>query len=162
MVKTSLMLLFLLWVPTTWAYFTVPGQGHLTLLDGTKQSLQFGFSFKQQNGAEVFQAGIQVVEVAELPSKYTLALVLHQDEQIWVTDWSNKPLQGFDWSVGKHSFKLSKNTDPKYQDKARGGYVLMFDNTPYFFHKNMAQIKFHFDKDGVSEVRIEGMFTPGR
>lgn len=162
MVKTSLMLLFLLWVPGTWAYFTVPGQGQLVLLDGTKQSLQFGFSFRQQNGTEVFQAGIQEVEVAELPDKYTLALVLHQDEQIWVTDWINKPLQGFEWTLGKHSFKLRKNTDPKYKDKARGGYVLMFDDTPYFFHKNMAQIKFYFNKDGVSEIRIEGMFTPGR
>lgn len=162
MVKTSLIVLLLLWVPRLWAYFDVPGQGQLTLLDGTKQSLQFGFSFKQQNGTEVFKAGIQEVEVAELPSKYTLALVLHQDEQIWVTDWSNKPLQGFEWSLGKHSFKLGKNTNPKFKDKARGGYVLMFDNTPYFFHKNMAQIKFHFNKDGVSEVRIEGMFTPGR
>ncbi|MBP8226609.1 MAG: hypothetical protein KAX67_01125, partial [Pararheinheimera sp.] len=93
---------------------------------------------------------------------YTLALVLHQEEQIWVTDWLNQPLQGFEWTLGKHSFKLTKNTDPKYKEKARGGYVLMFDNTAYFFHKNMAQIKFYFTKDGVSEVRIEGMYTPGR
>ena len=162
MVKTSLMLLFLLWGSTAWGYFTVQGQGQLVLLDGTKQSLQFGFSFIQKNGTEVFQAGIQEVEVAELPDKYTLALVLHQDEQIWVTDWVNKPLLSFEWSLGKHNFKLSKNTDPKYEGKARGGYVLMFDNTPYFFHKNMAQIKFHFNKDGISEIRIEGMFTPSR
>ena len=162
MFKTGLMLFSLLWVPMSWAYFTLPGQGQLVLLDGSKQSLQFGFSFTQKNGTEVFQAGIQEVEVAELPDKYTLALVLHQNEQIWVTDWINKPLQGFEWSLGKHSFKLRKNTDPKYADKARGGYVLLFDNTPYFFHKNMAQIKFHFTKDGVSEIRIEGMFTPGR
>lgn len=162
MVKTSLMLLFLLWGQTAWAYFTVPGQGQLILFDGSLQSLKFGFGFSQKNGTEVFVAGIQEVEVAELPDKYTLALVLHQDEQIWVTDWINQPLQGFDWSLGKHSFKLTKNTDPKYKEKARGGYVLMFDNTPYFFHKNMAQIKFYFNKDGVSEVRIEGMFTPGR
>ena len=111
----------------------------------TEQSLQFGFAFTQKNGTQIFQAGIQEVEVAELPDKYTLALVLHQDEQIWVTDWINKPLQGFEWTLGKHSFKLSKNTDPKYKDKARGGYVLMFDDTPYFFHKNMAQIKFGTD-----------------
>lgn len=162
MVKTSLILIFFLWIPAAWAYFTVPGQGQMMLLDGTEQPLQFGFAFAQKNGAHIFQAGIQEVEVAELPEKYTLALVLHQDEQIWVTDWINKPLQGFDWSLGTHHFKLSKNTDPKYADKARGGYVLMYNDTPYFFHKNMAQIKFHFNKDGVSEVRIEGMFTPGR
>ncbi|RVT45836.1 hypothetical protein EMM73_11515 [Rheinheimera sediminis] len=162
MVKSSLMLLLLLCAPTAWAYFTVPGQGQLTFLDGSKQSLQFGFAYKQQNGTEVFQAGIQTLEVAELPSKYTLALVLHKDEQIWVTDWSDKPLQAFEWILGQYSFKLSKNSDAKYRDKARAGYVLMFNNTPYFFHKNMAQIKFHFNKDGISEVRIEGMFTPGR
>ncbi len=79
----------------------------LVLLDGSKQSLQFGFAFTQKNGTEVFQAGVQEVEVAELPDKYTLALVLHQEEQIWVTDWINQPLQGFEWTLGKHSFKLT-------------------------------------------------------
>lgn len=155
------MLLCLGWASSAWAYFTVPGKGQLVLLDGTKQSLQFGFAFTQKNGTEIFQAGIQEVEVAELPEKYTLALVLHKDEQIWVTDWVNKPVQSFEWSLGKHSFILSKNSDPRYAEKARGGYVLLFDGTPYFFHKNMAQIKFHFNKEGISEVRIEGMFTPG-
>ncbi len=162
MVKSGLSLILLLWAPVSWAYFTLPGHGQLVLLDGSKQSLQFGFAFTQKNGTEVFQAGVQEVEVAELPDKYTLALVLHQEEQIWVTDWLNQPLQGFEWTLGKHSFKLTKNTDPKYKEKARGGYMLMFDNTAYFFHKNMAQIKFYFTKDGVSEVRIEGMYTPGR
>jgi hypothetical protein len=162
MIKTSLLLLLSLWLPSAWAYFTVPGQGQLFLLDGSVQSLQFGFAFNQKNGAEVFQAGIQEMEVAELPEKYTLALVLHQDTQIWVTDWINKPLQGFEWTLGRHTFVLSKNTEPKYADRARGGYVLMFNKTPYFFHKNMAQIKFHFTKEGVAEVFIEGMFTPGR
>lgn len=55
MVKTSLMLLFLLWVPATWAYFTVPGQGQLTLLDGTKQSLQFGFPLNSKMVLKYFR-----------------------------------------------------------------------------------------------------------
>ncbi len=60
MVKTGLMLLFLLWVPSTWAYFTVPGQGQLMLLDGTKQSLQFGFSFLHKKMAlKYFRLGFR-------------------------------------------------------------------------------------------------------
>ncbi len=128
---------------------------------GPDKACNLVFLLPKKTALDVFQAGIQEVEVAELPDKYTLALVLHQDEQIWVTDWINQPLQGFEWTLGKHSFKLNKNRS-KIPGQSRGGYVLMFDKTPYFFHKNMAQIKFHFHKEGVSEVRIEGMFTPGR
>jgi hypothetical protein len=134
----------------------------LILFDGTKQSLNFGFAYNQINSVEVFQAGVQQITVTELPERYTLAVILHQDEQVWVTDWINQPLQGFEWSLGSHSFKLGKNTDPQYADKARGGYVLWVDTTPYFFHKNMAQIKFHFDNQGISEISIEGMFSPRR
>ncbi len=160
MVKTCLLCL-LLWLPSCWAYFVLPGHGQLELLNGSKQQLDFGFAYSQKNGKTIFKAGAQEVEVAELPDKYTLALILHQDKEIWVTDWLNQPLQGFEWVIGKHSFKLSKNTNPKNTKRARGGYVLMVDQTPYFFHKNMAQIKFHFSREGIEEIRIEGMFTPG-
>lgn len=160
--KRILLFLICVWLPAAWATFEVPGHGQLTLVNGESQPLNFGFAYKQLNGGYVFQAGSQQVEVDELPEKYTLALVLHQDKEVWITDWTNQPIQSFDWTLGRYHVVLKKNTDPKLADKARGGYVLQVDNSLYFFHKNMAQLKFHFDSTGLKELTVEGMFSPSR
>jgi len=160
--KKILILMLASWLPAAFADFILPGSGELQLADGQSQVLDFGFSYKQYNGGFVFQAGNQQVEVADVPEKYTLALVLHQDKEVWITDWANKPLTAFNWTLKDHKLVLQKNTDPKFNDKARGGFVLFIDDTPYFFYKNMAQLKFHFDKTGLKEMSVEGMFTPGR
>ena len=151
-----------IWLPVSWAAFEVPGNGTMILANGEAQPLTFSFAYKQSNSGFVFQAGRQQVEVADVPDKYTLALVLHQDKEVWITDWVNQPIQSFDWTIGRYHLVLEKNSDPKDAAKARGGYVLKVNDDKYFFHKNMAQLKFHFDAKGLKDLSVEGMFSPGR
>lgn len=160
--KISFAILTLLWASNCLASFEMPGQGYAELSCGTSESVDFGFALKKQDESYVFTAGNQQVNVPDVPERYTLVMVLHQDKEVWIPDWFDKPLQSFDWSIAGKRIQLKQNTDSRSIDKARGGFVVLVDETPYFFHSNTAQLKFHFNQEGLQDLRIEGMFTAKR
>lgn len=150
----------LLLSPIAIADFDYSGQG--TLLDGSgqPQKFQFGFSFLQHEGEYKFNAGRLSMAVDEVPKRYTLELVLNDKQQIWVSDFSKKPLSGFDWKIGEHQLQLQQ--EPPNSPRA-GLYKLTIDNTAYFFtSKNRGQIHFKFTDKGIAEIEVESMITQKR
>lgn len=146
--------------PMAHADFDYSGQG--TLLDeaGASQNFQFGFSFLQHEGAYKFNAGRLSMAVDEVPKRYTLELVLNDKQQIWISEFSKKPLLGFEWQIGKHQLQLK--TEPATSPKS-GQYKLTIDKTDYFFtSKNRGQIHFNFTDKGITDIEVDSMMTPKR
>lgn len=143
--------------PFATADFDYTGQGKLIDDVGQPQSFQFGFSFLQQDGAYKFHAGRLSMSVDEVPKRYTLELVLNDKQQIWVSDFSKKPILGFEWQIGKHQLQLQKESAPSPH---AGKYKLTIDNTDYFFtSKNRGQIHFKFNATGITEITVESLMT---
>ncbi len=150
----------LLLSPFSHAQFELAGPVALTFADDSKKSTEFGFAFLQNEGAYQFSVGPHKMAVEEVPKRYTLALMLNKDQLIWARDFTKKPIKGFDWKVGKHSLQLFQQ---KLQPARPGDFVLMIDGMRYHFIEGKpAQIHFHFNEKGITEVEVESMVQPKR
>ncbi|MDZ7870023.1 MAG: hypothetical protein U5L02_12655 [Rheinheimera sp.] len=150
----------LLLSPFSHAQFDLPGPIALTFADDSKENIEFGFAFLQNEGAFRFSVGRHEMAVEEVPKRYTLALMLNKDQLIWARDFTKKPLKGFEWKVGQHSLQLFKQ---KLQPARPGDFVLIIDGMRYHFIEGKpAQIHFHFDEKGITEVEVESMLQPKR
>ncbi len=158
---TQVMALAALFCSTTsLAEFQLNGLVQLTLGDGSQQQTEFGFAFLQHEGGYQFQLGPHNMAVDEVPKRYTLALMLNKDQLVWARDFSKAPLSGFHWQIGKHQLKLFKQ---KLQPARPGDFVLLIDDLRYHFVEGRpAQIHFHFDEKGISEIEVEAMLQPKR
>lgn len=150
----------ILFSPVALSDFEYVGQGTLTTETGQTERFQFGFSYLQFDGEYKFSAGKLSMAVDEVPKRYTLELVKNEQQQVWVSDFSKKPLLGFEWQIGGHQLQLKKIEPPS--PKA-GQYQLTIDNTEYFFtSKNRGQVHFKFNDKGIAEIDVGSMMTAKR
>ena len=146
--------------PLSYAQFELAGPIELIFADDNKENTVFGFAYLEHEGSYQFSVGPHEMAVEEVPKRYTLALMLNKDQLIWARDFTKKPLKGFDWKVGKHSLQLFKQN---LQPARPGDFVLMIDGLRYHFIEGKpAQIHFHFDEKGITEVEVESMVQPKR
>jgi len=146
--------------PVANADFDYSGHGQLVDANGNSHSFQFGFSFLKHEGQYKFNAGRLSMAVDEVPKRYTLELVLHDQQQIWVAEFSKQPIQGFDWQIGDHRLQL--NQEPA-TPKRPARFKLTVDNTDYFFtSKNRGQIQLKFNEKGITEIEVDSMMTQKR
>ncbi|QBL08954.1 hypothetical protein E0Z06_05220 [Rheinheimera sp. D18] len=139
------------------AQFDISGEGKVYLTNGSTQEFDFGFSYFRQEGRYRFIVGRHNLAVHKVPKKYSLALVLQDEKQIWVTDFINEPLNGFELQLDDYRIKLFK--DAKAKD-ASGNFVLQINDEQFYFSRGPGQINFYFTEDGIKNVRVEGMFKP--
>lgn len=132
--------------------------GHGQYIDGNGKSHQFdfGLALRKQQQQYLFRLGQQQMTVAESPGRYTLALVLNQQQQVWVADFSSAPVSGFDWQLGPHHLKLFKDSHSQL-------FKLQIDQNLYqFTAKKRGQIHFILSETGIKEIRVESMLMQGR
>jgi hypothetical protein len=133
------------------AEYDYPGTGFFVDVKGQKQSLSFGLALLKQSDSYLFRLGKQQVTVAESPKRFTLALVLNDQHQVWVPDFSNQPVTAFDWTLGNHRLVLQ-------QDGISQLYILQVDQHRYqFTAKKRGQIHFMLTEKGITEIRVESM-----
>lgn len=137
------------------AQFQLTGNGSYTLQDGKNVPLQYGFGYTRIEGQYHFNAGEQSLTVSSLPQKYSLALILQNEDEVWVPDFINAPLIGFEFEIS--DFKLKLIQEPELKD-GRGNYVLHYDGGRYRFNRGPGQINFMFNDEGIAQVEIKGMF----
>lgn len=139
--------------------FDIAGNGSVHRADGTTEPVTLNFKYFRQDGDYHFVAGQQQLVVPSVPQKYSLTVVLQKDNSVWLSEFTNDPLLGFDLKIGSQNIKLYK--DPM-ATKARGNFVLDVNGDVFQFSTGPGRINFLFKEDGIKEVRIEGMFKPGR
>ncbi|HEX5793858.1 MAG TPA: hypothetical protein VFY01_11320 [Rheinheimera sp.] len=154
-----LYLTLLLYAAVCQAQFDISGEGKVYLVKGTTQEFDFGFSYFRQEGSYRFIVGRHSLTVHTVPQKYSLALILQDDEQVWVPDFVNEPLTGFELQIEQYHIKLYQ--DPA-ANNAKGNFVVQLNDEQFYFSRGPGQINFLFTEQGIKDVRVEGMFKPRR
>jgi len=149
-------LCFLLAASSIQADYEYAGQGHYIDGNGQSHRFDFGLALLKQQHHYMFRLGQQQIAVEESPRRYTLALVLNEQQQVWVPDFSAEPISGFDWQLGPHHLKL-------YKDNSSQLYQLQVDENLYqFTSKKRGQIHFVLSETGIKEIRVESMLLQSR
>ncbi|MDP4535024.1 hypothetical protein Q3O60_02345 [Alkalimonas collagenimarina] len=138
------------------AYFEVEGKGIVHLKNGDSKPFTFGFSYTRRDGRNVFIVGKNSLPVQQVPQKYSLALVLHQDSYVWVNDFVDEPLIGFDFEIDGHRLKLYREDGLR----ERGSYVIEINGVRHHFSRNIGQINFYFKPQGIDRVEPESFIRP--
>ncbi|MGP9802280.1 hypothetical protein [Rheinheimera sp. NSM] len=142
-----------------YAQFDIAGEGKVQLTKGGEQEFDFGFSYFRQDGSYRFIVGRHSLSVHTVPQKYSLALILQNDQQVWVPDFINEPLSGFELQI--EGYKLKLYQQPGVDDQP-GKFILQFNDESYQFSRGPGQVNFYFTEQGIKDVRVEGMFKPKR
>jgi hypothetical protein len=158
MVIRYCLLLLVFTTPSAMAQFELDGFGSVVLSTGRTEHFDFGFSYFRQEGEYRFIVGRQSINVPSVPKKFSLVLILQNDEYVWVPDFINQPITGFDFHMQQHKIQLFKDE----ASHARGKYILQVNNEKFQFSRGPGQINFYFTEQGIKEIRVEGMFKPRR
>jgi hypothetical protein len=138
------------------AQFDISGEGKVYLLKGSTQQFDFGFSYFRQEGSYRFIVGRHSLTVSSVPKKYSLSMILQNDNQVWVPDFINEPLNGFELELDGYQLKLFRDPD----SDAKGQFVFKLNSETFYFERGPGQVNFLFTEDGIKDVRVEGMFKP--
>ena len=138
------------------AYFEVQGSGVVQLKDGSSRLVEFGFTFTRIDGRNTFIAGPHALAVQQVPQKYSLSLVLHNSDYVWVADFADAPLVGFDFKIAGHHVKLYKEEGLRMP----GSFVIEIDGIRHHFSRNIGQIDFVFDQAGIKSVEPKHFLRP--
>jgi hypothetical protein len=153
--KIFIIIISLLFSLPAFSQFQLMGNGSYTLQDGKTVPLQYGFSYIRKEGDFHFSAGKQSLKVSSLPQKYSLAMILQNDDEVWVPDFVNSPIVSFDYEVGSFILKLTQ--EPELKD-GRGNFILHYDGGRYRFDRGPGQINFVFNDEGIARLEVKGMF----
>lgn len=138
------------------AEYDYAGKGFFVDAQGQQQQLNFGIALLKQSDGYIFRLGTQQMAVSESPKRYTLALVLNEQQQVWVPDFSKQPVTAFHWTLGSHQLVLQK-------DAISQQYVLKINDQRYqFTPKKRGQIHFMLSEKGITEIRVESMLMLSR
>ena len=152
----TIALVSLSWSFSALADFDYPGKGTLTYPTGMTKPFEFGFAFKQGPNGYTFKVGKQEMNTSDVPSKYSIWLTVHKDENIFVQEFAKGYFKEFDWTIGEHKLKLYKKTFKK--KRGLGDYVLNIDGEDYFFLKKSAEIQINFTKKGIRSIDVSGFY----
>lgn len=141
------------------ANFSVDGELELLFANGQEQQQVFTLQLVREQGSYIFTAGKQQTRLNAPLQKYSIAMILQNEQDVWVTDFANQPLHGFNFEIAGHSIKLSRELTARV---APGRYVLRFNGEAFYFSRGPGQINFLFNEDGIKEIEVKGMFKPRR
>lgn len=141
------------------ANFKLEGTLKLHFQNGQQLTQSFPITLTREEGAYQFTAGSLRTRISSPPKKYSLSLILQNNQDVYVTDFSQSPLQGFQLDIAGQQITLSRETQAR---AAPGRYVVKLNDEIFYFSRGPGQVNFLFNDQGIAEVRIQGMFKPRR
>lgn len=157
--KISILLLAsLLCSPHVAADFDYRAQGKL--YSPNEQVVSLRLAFYSDSTQPIFHLNQHQMPVDEVPKRFTLALHLTKDGKVLAPDLSQIPLDGFDFTIGKHRLQLIKEQLPQPYP---GQFSLYIDGARHhFLPKRPGLIHFDLTDIGIKEIRSEGLLLPMR
>ncbi|MER2491385.1 hypothetical protein [Catenovulum sediminis] len=134
------------------AEFNIPGKATIVYPSGLEKTIDFGFSYENTDEGTQFSAGPFSVPVAEVPEQYSIALILHQDEYVWVQEFAKGYFTSFVYQVGNNKIELRKAPDRQI----KANYELLVNGRMYLFDTNSIQLLFKFNDKGIDKIEANG------
>ena len=124
----------------------VVGVAHL--LDGTELQIDKELSFAQDTRGWYFRVGDQRVYRNTPPRAYNLNLILNEQGELYVPDFSERPLKYLRLTIENHHIELTQahNVDTTY------GMRLRIDDRQFLFDSSHPRIRFGFNERGLESV----------
>lgn len=138
----------------SFADFNLDGQLKLKSPYGDKTEIPFPLSYSQKDDKHKFVIGPHSFNVTGQPQSYSFAMLLQDNNYVWLQEFSDKQFKSFALTLGEHQLSLSKRI---LNEPVKGDYILTVDGTDYFFQNKMAQINFIFNDEGIEEIEVDGM-----
>jgi len=146
-------LISLLFASSAYADFDFAGKGSITYPTGIEKAFEFGFSWDQAK--EKFRIGSKSYDMSSLPESYSIAITLSKDDsKVWVQEFNAGFIDSFEWRLGEQTIALRKK---EFKVPVKGNYVLSLNNIDYFLVKNNVSIQIKFKKDGIDNIKIDGV-----
>ncbi|MDO6717863.1 hypothetical protein Q4575_00530 [Psychrosphaera sp. 1_MG-2023] len=136
------------------ADFDIKGEVKMVYPTGAKESSKMSIGYVAKEYDHTFKIGKAEYAVSGRPDKYSFVLVLQKNNYVWVQEFSKSLIESFDWKIGEKHIRLYKEILAK---PVMGDYILSIDDKDYFFSKNIAQITFSFNEEGLEEIEVDGM-----
>ncbi|MDA8622448.1 hypothetical protein N9L48_07385 [Psychrosphaera sp.] len=131
-------------------------EGKLVVTDPYKRvhekNMPLGFS--NEGNIQKFIIGENQFKVPGKPEKYSIAILLQDNNFVWVQEFHSKPIKSFVWQLGEHKISLVKEILRK---PVKGDYILSIDDKDYFFNNRLAQVTFIFNDEGIESFDVSGM-----
>ncbi|OYW95149.1 MAG: hypothetical protein B7Z18_03925, partial [Alishewanella sp. 32-51-5] len=105
-IAANFLVLLLLMSTKVFADFSVEGKLALQFADGQQQQQAFPMQLIREQGSYIFSVGSQQTRLNAPLQKYSLALILQNDQDVWVTDFANQPLNGFTLQIAEYEITL--------------------------------------------------------
>ncbi|QTH64401.1 hypothetical protein J1N51_02625 [Psychrosphaera ytuae] len=130
--------------------------GELNAVDPRGKSIKkdMPMAFTQVGDDFKFKIGKFEYKVPSRPEKYSIALVLQDNNFVWVQEFNKRPIKSFEWKLGEHNIRLYKEVLKK---PVKGDYILAIDDKDYFFKNKLAQITFIYNEEGIEAIEVDGM-----
>jgi hypothetical protein len=153
----SILLSLLLVSLPSFADFNIDGKLKLTYpYDDEIKELPFPLSYSHENDDHTFSIGPHTFQVTGQPESYSFALILKDNNFVWLQELSDREFESFSLVLGEHKLKLVKRILNK---PVKGDYILTIDGVDYFFNNTLTQINFTFDDDGIAGISVYGMIA---
>lgn len=141
----------------SFADFNIDGKLTLTYpYNDDVKEIPFPISYDHKDDDHSFTIGSHTFSVTGQPEGYSFALLLKDNNYVWLQEFSKKEFESFSLTLGEHKLKLVKRVLNK---PVKGDYILTIDDVDYFFNNTLAQINFSFDDDGIAGISVYGMIT---
>lgn len=132
------------------------GKGSLTYPSGRTEPLSFRFAFRNENGQNYFYAGNQKVATDEVPPSYTLNLIVSKSGELFVGEFAQGSLHGFDLTIGEQRVWVRKLPEDEQSDSVIGNYRVQIDNRNMLLDTTHPTVVFEFGEDGITGINGSG------
>ncbi|WP_241968771.1 hypothetical protein [Idiomarina tyrosinivorans] len=132
------------------------GKGTVTYPSGRVDNINFDFEYKTVFDEHYFRAGQSQIHVDEVPPNYILNMIINDAGNIYVAEFSNGFLHGFDFHLGKHRVWVRKLPEDERDGEIMGDFLVKIDDKDYLFNTTHPTVIFEFDENGVADISGSG------
>ncbi|EKE84247.1 hypothetical protein [Idiomarina xiamenensis] len=140
------------------AEFSEMVRGKVTYPSGRTESVNFELSFKQVFDKMYFRAGKSRIQTDEVPESYILNVIVNKDGLIYVAEFADGYINGFDVRVGSHhvSFKQRSQSDDERNEIGYENIEVSIDSSSYLLDTTHPTVMFEFDQNGIIGINGSG------
>lgn len=133
-----------------------PLKGTITYPSGRTAPLDYQFAFLNDNGQTYFHAGKQKVATDSVPPNYILNMIVGKNGDLYVPEFAQGSLHGFDVRVGDHRIRIQRTAPTDSKQASLNDYRVLIDDRNMLLDTTHPTIMFEFDDTGLIGINGSG------